>query len=86
MRGFRSNLMSAIVPPNERAVYDFATELFETQQVCDTTCEEAKRLLGERWGRSVDQRDGLVRDGVDVPERRRYPLPEGAQAALKPLR
>src|SRR5436190_22354200 len=38
----------AAMPPDEEAVYNFATELLDTKQVSDRTFEAAKRLLGGR--------------------------------------
>src|SRR4029077_4321566 len=36
------------LPPDETAVYNFATELLETKQVSDATFAAAKTVLGER--------------------------------------
>src|SRR5258705_6396046 len=38
----------AAMPPDEKAVYNFATELLDTKQVSDRTFQAAKDLLGER--------------------------------------
>jgi len=73
------------MPPDEEAVYNFATELLEKKQVSDSTFESAKKLLGERG--VVDLVSlmgwyGTVSMYLNVD---RYPLPEGAQPELKPL-
>ena len=74
------------MPPDEEAVYNFATELLEKTQVSDSTFEGAKKLLGERGVVdliSVMGWYGTVSMYLNVD---RYPLPEGTQAELKPLR
>ena len=58
------------MPPDEEAVYNFATELLEKKQVSDATFDAAKKASRRAGRRRSDQRDGLVRDGVDVSERR----------------
>jgi 4-carboxymuconolactone decarboxylase len=76
----------ATMPPDEEAVYNFATELLEKKQVSDPTFEAAKKLLGERGVVdlvSVMGWYGTVSMYLNVD---RYPLPEGTQAELKPLR
>jgi 4-carboxymuconolactone decarboxylase len=76
----------AVMPPDETAVYNFATELLETKQVSDPTFNAAKSLLGERG--VVDLINvmgwyGTVSMFLNVD---RYPLPEGTQPELKPLK
>jgi 4-carboxymuconolactone decarboxylase len=74
------------MPPDEEAVYNFATELLDKTQVSDSTFEAAKKLLGERGVVdlvSVMGWYGTVSMYLNVD---RYPLPEGTQAELKPLR
>jgi 4-carboxymuconolactone decarboxylase len=76
----------AAMPPDETAVYNFATELLETKQVSDATFAAAKNLLGERGVVeliNVMGWYGLVSMYLNVD---RYPLPEGETAELKPLR
>jgi len=74
------------MPPDEEAVYNFATELLDTSQVSDATFDAAKKLLGERGVVdlvSVMGWYGTVSMLLNVD---RYPMPEGAQAELKPLK
>jgi 4-carboxymuconolactone decarboxylase len=76
----------AAMPPDEEAVYNFATELLDTKQVSDSTFSAAKSLLGERGVVdliSVMGWYGTVSMLLNVD---RYPLPEGAQPELKPLK
>lgn len=75
----------AAIPPDEEAVYNFATELLDTRQVSDQTFAAAKNLLGERGVVdlvSVMGWYGTVSMLLNVD---RYPMPDGAQAELKPL-
>jgi 4-carboxymuconolactone decarboxylase len=75
----------ASMPPDEEAVYNFATELLETKQVSNGTFDAAKKLLGEKGVVdliSVLGWYGTVSMYLNVD---RYPLPEGTQAELKPL-
>jgi len=72
--------------PDEQAVYNFASELLETKEVSDATFNEAKHALEERG--LVDLIGvmgwyGTVSMLLNVD---RYPLPEGVQPPLKPLR
>jgi 4-carboxymuconolactone decarboxylase len=74
------------MPPDEEAVYNFATELLEKKQVTDATFDATKKLLGERGVVdliSVMGWYGTVSMYLNVD---RYPLPEGSQAELKPLK
>lgn len=76
----------AAMPPDEEAVYNFATELLDTKQVSDKSFDAAKKLLGERGVVdlvSVMGWYGTVSMLLNVD---RYPMPEGAQAELKPLK
>jgi 4-carboxymuconolactone decarboxylase len=74
------------LPPDEQAVYNFATELLETKQVSDATFDAARKLLGERGVVeliNVMGWYGTVSMFLNVD---RYPLPDGAQPELKPLK
>ena len=74
------------MPPDEEAVYNFASELLETKQVSDATFAAAKTLLGERGVVeliNVMGWYGTVSMFLNVD---RYPLPEGTQPELKPLK
>jgi len=76
----------AAMPADEEAVYNFATELLEKKQVSDATFAAAKGLLGEKGVVeliSVMGWYGTVSMYLNVD---RYPLPDGTQAELKPLR
>src|SRR5262245_57151968 len=76
----------AAMPPDETAVYNFATELLETKQVTDPTFAATKNLLGERGVVeliNVMGWYGLVSMYLNVD---RYPLPDGTTAELKPLK
>jgi len=71
------------MPPDEEAVYNFATELLEKKQVSDATFDAAKKLLGERGVVdliSVMGWYGTVSMYLNVD---RYPLPDGTQPELK---
>lgn len=74
------------MPPDEAAVYDFATELLEKKEVSDATFDAVRKVLGERGVVdliSVMGWYGTVSMYLNVD---RYPLPQGTQAELKPLR
>lgn len=74
------------MPPDEQAVYNFASELLETKQVSDATFDAAKKLLGERGVVeliNVLGWYGTVSMFLNVD---RYPLPPGVQPELKPLK
>jgi len=71
---------------DEEVVYNFVSELLETKQVSDRTFDAAKALLGERG--VVDLVNvtgwyGVVSMLLNVDK---YPLPEGVQPELKPLK
>jgi len=72
--------------PDEEAVYDFCTELLTNKQVSDKTFQAAKDKFGERGVVDligVSGYYGLVSMLLNVD---RYPLPNGVQPELKPLR
>jgi 4-carboxymuconolactone decarboxylase len=76
----------AKMPADEEVVYNFSTELLETKQVSDATFNAAKNLLGERGVVeliNVLGWYGVVSMYLNVD---RYPLPDGAQPELKPLK
>jgi 4-carboxymuconolactone decarboxylase len=74
------------MPPDETAVYNFATELLETKQVSDSTFAAAKSLLGERGVVDLINVMGWYGTVSMLLNVDRYPLPEGVQAELKPLK
>jgi len=72
--------------PDEETVYNFCTELLTNKQVSDRTFQVAKDKFGERGVVDligVSGYYGLVSMLLNVD---RYPLPDGVQAELKPLR
>jgi 4-carboxymuconolactone decarboxylase len=74
------------MPPDEEAVYNFATELLEKKQVSDATFDAARKILGERGVVdliSVMGWYGTVSMYLNVD---RYPLPEGNQPELRALK
>ena len=76
----------AAMPPDEEAVYNFATELLETKQVSDSTFNAAKSLLSERGVVDLINVMGWYGTVSMLLNVDRYPLPEGTQAELKPLK
>ena len=76
----------ATMAPDEEAVYNFATELLETKQVSDATFAAAKGLLGERGVVDLINVMGWYGTVSMLLNVDRYPLPEGVQPELKPLK
>ena len=76
----------AALAPDEEPVYNFASELLETKQVSDKTFEAAKALLGERGVVDLINVMGWYGTVSMLLNVDRYPLPDGVQAELKPLR
>jgi 4-carboxymuconolactone decarboxylase len=80
--GKRPAAMSA----DEEAVYNFCSEMLDKKQVSDRTFEAAKSNLGEQGVVDLVAVMGyydLVSMTLNLD---RYPLPEGAQPELKPLK
>ncbi len=76
----------AAMQPDEEAVYDFCTELLDSRQVSNKTFAAAKGKLGEQGVVDLIAVMGyydLVSMALNVD---RYPLPEGMQPELKPLK
>ena len=76
----------ASMQPDEEAVYNFCTEMFNTRQVSDKTFAAAKSALGEQGVVDLIAVMGyydLVSMALNVD---RYPLPEGTKPELKPLK
>ena len=72
--------------PDEEIVYNFCTELLNNKQVSDQTFQATKDKFGERGVVDligVSGYYGLVSMLLNVD---RYPLPDGVQPELKPLR
>jgi 4-carboxymuconolactone decarboxylase len=76
----------ASMPPDETVVYDFANELLEKKQVSDATFDAAKKLLGERGVVDLINVMGWYGTVSMLLNVDRYPMPEGTQAELRPLR
>jgi 4-carboxymuconolactone decarboxylase len=74
------------MPSDEAAVYNFVTELLDTKQVSDRTFQAAKDLLGERGVVDLINVMGWYGTVSMLLNVDRYPLPEGTQPELKPLR
>jgi 4-carboxymuconolactone decarboxylase len=74
------------MPPDEQAVYDFCTELLTTKQVSDRTFQAAKDRFGERGIVDLIGVTGYYQLVSMLLNVDRYPLPDGAQPELKPLR
>ena len=76
----------ASMPPDETAVYNFATELLDTKQVSDATFAAAKNLLGERGVVELIHVMGWYGTVSMLLNVDRYPLPAGTTPELKPLK
>ena len=74
------------MPQDEAAVYDFCTELLTTKQVSDRTFQAAKDRFGERGIVDLIGVTGYYQLVSMLLNVDRYPLPDGAQPELKPLR
>jgi 4-carboxymuconolactone decarboxylase len=72
--------------PDEEAVYNFASELLATRQVSDATFNAIKQALGERGVVDVIGVMGWYGTVSMLLNVDRYPLPDGAQPELKPLK
>jgi 4-carboxymuconolactone decarboxylase len=72
--------------PDETVVYNFASELLETKQVSDATFKAATGLLGERGVVDLIGVMGWYGTVSMLLNVDRYPLPEGVQPPLKPLK
>jgi 4-carboxymuconolactone decarboxylase len=72
--------------PDEETVYNFVNELLTTKQVSDATFNAAKDRFGERGVVDLIGVSGYYQVVSMLLNVDRYPLPEGQQAELKPLR
>jgi 4-carboxymuconolactone decarboxylase len=72
--------------PDEEIVYNFCTELIKTTQVSDATFHAAVDRFGERMVVDLISVVGYYHFVSMILNVDRYPLPEGAQPELKPLR
>src|SRR6185436_3945861 len=71
---------------DEEAVYNFCTELLTNKQVSDQTFQAAKDKFGERGIVDLIGVTGYYQVVSMLLNVDRYPLPDGVQAELKPLK
>ena len=71
---------------DEEVVYNFCSELLNTKQVSDATFDAAKAALGERGVVDLIGVMGWYNMVSMLLNVDRYPLPEGTQPELKPLK
>ena len=71
---------------DEEAVYNFCTELLQTKQVGDATFAAAKDAVGEKGVVDLIGVMGWYHTVSMLLNTDRYPVPEGTQPELKPLR
>jgi len=71
---------------DEEAVYNFCTELLTNKQVSDATFQAAKDKFGERGVVDLIGVTGYYQVVSMLLNVDRYPLPDGVQPELKPLR
>jgi len=72
--------------PDEEVVYNFCTEMLTTKQVSDATFKAVKDAMGERGVVDLIGVMGWYQTVSMLLNVDRYPLPEGTQAELKPLK
>ena len=72
--------------PDEEVVYNFCTEMLTTKQVSDATFKAVKDAMGERGVVDLVGVMGWYQTVSMLLNVDRYPLPEGTQAELKPLK
>jgi 4-carboxymuconolactone decarboxylase len=71
---------------DEEAVYNFCSELLNTKQVSDAAFNAAKEAFGERGVVDLIGVMGWYHTVSMLLNTDRYPVPEGTQPELKPLR
>jgi 4-carboxymuconolactone decarboxylase len=76
----------APMQPDEEAVYNFCTEVLSTRQASDAAFHAAVEKFGERGVVDMLGVVGYYQFVSMLLNVDRYPLPEGAQPELKPLR
>jgi 4-carboxymuconolactone decarboxylase len=76
----------ASMPADEEVVYDFVNELLTTKQVSDATFKATRDRFGERGVVDLIGVSGYYQLVSMLLNVDRYPLPEGVQPELKPLR
>jgi 4-carboxymuconolactone decarboxylase len=76
----------ASMQPDEEVVYNFCTDVLTTKHATDTTFQAAKEKFGERGVVDLLGVMGYYQFVSMLLNVDGYPLPEGAQPELKPLR
>ena len=76
----------AVMQKDEAAVYDFCSELLNTKQVSDATFNAARNAVGERGVVDLIGVMGWYNMVSMLLNTDRYPVPEGTQPELKPLK
>jgi len=71
---------------DEEAVYTFCAELLTTKQVSDATFKTAKDTVGEKGVVDLIGVMGWYQLVSMLLNTDRYPLPDGVQPELKPLK
>ncbi len=72
--------------PDEEVVYNFVSELLTTKQMSDKTLQSAKDKFGERGVVDLIGVSGYYQFVSMLLNTDQYPLPDGVQPELKPLR
>jgi 4-carboxymuconolactone decarboxylase len=72
--------------PDEDAVYNFCSEMLTTKQVSDATFKAARDAFGERGVVDLIGVMGWYQTVSMLLNADRYPVPEGTQPELKPLK
>ena len=86
IQAIASGKRPAGMQPDEEAVYNFCTELLTSKQVSDQTFQATKDKFGERGIVDLIGVTGYYQLVSMLLNVDRYPLPEGVQAELKPLK
>lgn len=76
----------ASMQPDEEVVYNFVSELLTTKQMSDKTLQAAKDKFGERGVVDLIGVSGYYQFVSMLLNTDQYPLPDGVQPELKPLR
>ena len=76
----------ASMQPDEEAIYNFCTELLDKKEVSDSAFQAVKDKFGERGVVDLTGVVGYYQLVSMLLNVDRYPMPEGTQPELKPLR
>jgi 4-carboxymuconolactone decarboxylase len=83
----RDGKRPAAMQPDERAVYDFCNELLTTRQVSDATFQAARNVLGgDRGVIDLVATLGAYQVVAMMMVVDRFPLPDGTEPELRPLK